>query len=289
MDERRNMSVTNLLSELIATHSTDGEQEWLGGKTTGNTPGILAAFVATPRFIARRPVQPDEAIRARLAVLVPGWNLDGWTLDRLVRVFLLLHLDAATETAYAQRIETLFDTAELQELTALYSALPVLAYPEHWVFRATEAVRSNMGPVFDAIAFGNPYASAHFSEAPWNQLVLKCIFNDKPIHRIAGLDRRANQALADHVSDFAHERWAAGRQVPPSVWRLVGRFMNEALFDDLNTLANSLVLQNQQAALLVAAETNYAPARHWLDAHPDWQQALADGTLRWETLDSNPS
>ena len=50
-----------------------------------------------------------------------------------------------------------FDTAEMNELVALYSALPVLAYPEQWLFRATDAVRSNMGVVYEAIALGNPY------------------------------------------------------------------------------------------------------------------------------------
>ena len=286
MDERGKMNVTEIFDEIIAAHATDPERQWLNSKTGGSTNERLTAFVATPRFIARRTVQISDDTRAQLAEQVPGWQLDTWTLDRLCRVFLLLHVEHSDQAMYIQRIETLFDTAELQELVALYSALPVLAYPEHWLFRATEAVRSNMGPVFDALAFGNPYPAEHFSQAAWNQLVLKCIFNDKPIHRIVGLDRRANQQLANNLSDFAHERWAAGRQVPPQVWRLVSRFMDDTLFEDIKTLSDSPVLQNQQAAALVLAETSYAPARPKFQAQPDWQKAVADGTLSWQKLES---
>ncbi|MCY7352551.1 MAG: EboA domain-containing protein [Cytophagaceae bacterium] len=280
------MSLIHVFYELIKNSATQQEQQWLTTKTAASTPALLAAFVATPRFIGRHAIQITEKNRSELADLVPDWPIESWTLDRLCRVFLLLYLESHDKTAYIRSIETLFDTAELQELVALYSALPVLAYPEHWVFRATEAVRSNMGPVFDAVALGNPYPAAHFSEAAWNQLVLKCIFNDKPIHRIVGLDQRANQQLADNLSDFAHERWAAGRQVPPQVWRLVSKFMNETLFEDIKALFSSPVLPNQQAAALVSAEMDYEPAHQGLGAYPDWKKAIRDGALSWQMLES---
>ena len=185
-------------------------------------------------------------------------------MDRLARVLLLTSLPADDEMAYVKAIETLFDTAEMQELTALYTALPYLAFPQKWLFRATEAVRSNMGPVFDAIAFGNPYPAQYFSEAAWNQLVLKCIFNDKPITRIDGLLDRVNAALAHDVSEFAHERWAAGRTVPAEVWRLVPHFMNETLLSDVKRLADSPDERDRQAARQVCEATDYEPAKRLL-------------------------
>jgi hypothetical protein len=164
-------------------------------------------------------------------------------------VYLLIHL--AEKEDGKSRIETLFDTAEMNELVALYRALPVLRTPEIWLHRATDAVRSNMGPVFDAIAFGNPYPFHYFSELAWNQLVLKCIFNDKPIHLIEGLDERANQALADTLADFAHERWAAGRRVPSQVWRLIRNFQTDTKEQDLKRLAESADPNDQKAAELI--------------------------------------
>jgi hypothetical protein len=155
----------------------------------------------------------------------------------------------------------------MQEAVALTRSLPYLPNPSSFLLRATDAVRSNMGPVFDAIAFGNTYPKDYFNEAAWNQLVLKCIFNDKAIHQIIGLDERANQALADTLSDFAHERWSAGRRVPSQVWRLVPRFMNESLRSDIEKLALSKNPRDVVAASLVKQEVQNPGSTHGL-----WQE-----------------
>lgn len=234
------------LSFLFHQAATNAEQQWLTSKLTVQPSARLAAFVAAPRYVARRPV--------------PGKPL--WTMDQLARVLLLTSLPTEPEAGYVQAIETLFDTAELHELVALYAALPYVTYPEKWLFRATDAVRSNMGPVFDAIAFDNPYPAQHFPEAAWNQLVLKCIFNDKPLSLIVGLHERANAALAQHLSDLAHERWAAGRAVPAEAWQLVPRFMNETLLADVIHLLQSPDSRDQEAARHVCTVTDYEPARN---------------------------
>ena len=164
----------------IVLNSSESETEWLLKKGEANSLDLMTAFVAAPRFLSKRIIQvPDSE--------PTGFKVNGWSLVRLARVWLLTQLDASDRTEYVKNIETLFDTAEMNELVALYSALPLLAYPEQWLFRATDAVRSNMGFVFDAIALHNPYPERFFSEAAWNQLVLKTIFNDKPIHLIEGI------------------------------------------------------------------------------------------------------
>ncbi len=280
------MTVPDVFQALISAHATAPEQAWLQSKLAAGPAALPTAFVAAPRFLGRRAVEPAE-LQTQLHHLLPGYNLDGWTLDRVGRVFLLLHLPTEHEETYVRTIETLFDTAELHEAAALYAALPVLTYPERWLLRATDAVRSNMGPVFDAIALGNPYPAAHFSEAAWNQLVLKSIFNDKLIHRISGLEARANRVLAENLSDLAHERWAAGRQVPPLAWRLVSRFVDERILADLQMLFASSDARNRQAAALVCAETAYEPARALLvlAEYPEWHAAIADGSLTWKNLE----
>lgn len=233
------------LSSLFNEAATDAERQWLQTKQQGPLNAQMAAFVAVPRFIDRRnvPGKPE------------------WTMDRLARVLLLQSICEAEPVKGLQAIEMLFDTAELQELAALYSALPLLPQPKRWLLRATDAVRSNMGPVFDAIAFENTYPADHFSDAAWNQLVLKCIFNDKPLMRIAGLLDRANQTLANDLSNLAHERWAAGRSVPAEAWQLVPRFMNETLLADVTKLLQSPNEADRAAARQVCQTTDYQPAK----------------------------
>ena len=217
----------------------------------GDSKGLSLAFVMAPRHIAKTLIREDLPILA-------GWNWQHGTLDQLVRVTLLIKL--ASKEDGKTRIETLFDTAEMNELVALYRSLPALDKPEIWLHRATDAVRSNMGPVFDAIAFGNPYPKTYFSELAWNQLVLKCIFNDKPIHLIEGLDELANHALARTLADFAHERWAAGRRVPSQVWRLIRNFDTETKKQDLERLSSSEDHNDRKAAELVL---NNSPLEAW--------------------------
>lgn len=233
------------LLDLFTETATEAEQQWFQAKQQGPLNAQMAAFVAVPRFIGRRDV--------------PG--KPEWTMDRLARVLLLQSMIATEPVKGLQAIDMLFDTAELQELAALYSALPLLPQPKRWLLRATDAVRSNMGPVFDAIAFENTYPADHFSEAAWNQLVLKCIFNDKPLTRIVGLLDRANQALANDLSNLAHERWAAGRNVPAEAWQLVPRFMNETLLADVTRLLQSPSEADQAAARQVCLTTDYQPAQ----------------------------
>ncbi len=225
---------TNLqITETIVAFASETELSWLAEQKTLSGKALALAFVKVPRFISKK--------------IIEGGEFSSWTLDQLVRLDILMQLDAAN-------IDSLFETAEMQEAVALTRSLPFLPNPSTYLLRATDAVRSNMGPVFDAIAFGNTYPKDYFSEAAWNQLVLKCIFNDKAIHQIIGLDERSNQDLANTLSDFAHERWAADRRVPSQVWRLVPRFMNETLQADIEKLAQSENSRDVLAASLVKQE-----------------------------------
>jgi len=225
---------TNLhITETIAAFANETESTWLAEQKALVGKSLALAFVKVPRFISKKEI--NEGV------------FTGWTLDQLIRVELLTLMDD-------ENLAILFETAEMQEAVALTKALPFLNNPQNFLLRATDAVRSNMGPVFDAIAFGNTYPKTYFSESAWNQLVLKCIFNDKAIHQIIGLNERANQALANTLSDFAHERWSANRRVPSQVWRLIPRFLNETLRADVLKLTQSENPRDVLAASLVEQE-----------------------------------
>ena len=231
--------------KIIQENANEKELSWIDSKSV-NSQFLPMAFVATPRFIGKRIIQSKITNPNDL-------QIQHWTLDRLVRVYFLLLLEQIAHKSSTSQIEILFDTAEINESIALFSALPLFTQPKNWMHRATEAVRSNIGDVFNSFAFENSFAATYFTELAWNQLVLKCIFNDKPIHLIQGIDHRTNQSLANMLSDFAHERWAAGRTVPAQVWRLAVDFLNDSILEDMSTLFLSNDTNNRIAATLVCS------------------------------------
>ncbi len=276
-----------ILASILQKQLTQTEWKWLKEKTTASPFELMTGFVAVPRIIAREMTQPTPAQAQELTDILPGFSILNWTTVRLSRVWLLTCLDASDEQAYTRHIETLFDTAEMNELAALYSALPLLAYSQKWLFRATEAVRSNVGDVFDALVMNNPYPAGYFDEAAWNQLVLKTIFGDKPIHRIVGLAERSNANLARMLSDFAHERWAAGRSVAPETWRLTPEFMDEGLLADMQHLFASPNPDDQKAAALACFYSKNTSAQALLDEHKNLKQQIERKQLSWADLEFN--
>jgi hypothetical protein len=278
-------TVKNKIWEIIEQNASEAESEWLQQKGSSAPLELMTAFVAAPRFLAKKMIEVTEDDQWSLRTEIPGFSVENWSLVRLSRVWLLTQLDPSDKVEYVRNIETLFDTAEMNELVALYAALPLLSYPDQWLFRATDAVRSNMGFVFDAIALRNPYPEKYFSELAWNQLVLKTIFNEKPIHLIEGLENRANEKLALTLSDFAHERWAADRSVAPQVWRLVGKFMNPTLLADMQHLFESENSDDRKAAALACAESPLPNAKYLLAKYTDLEKSVRSGELSWTELE----
>lgn len=178
-------------------------------------------FTAMPRFTGKAPVVVSETVKQELEQLRPGFGLLDWTLDRLARVWWLLRYPTNDRVAYVKSIGELFRAAEMHELVALYSALPVLAFPEDWRFQATEGIRSNIADVQTAIMLHNPYPAEQFDEAAWNQMVLKAFFTDKDVSQITGLYARHNPRLTDTLRDYAAERRAAGRTVSEQLTELI--------------------------------------------------------------------
>ncbi len=273
--------IKDKLWEIIKSNTTDEEQSWLLKIPTNSELEIMTAFVATPRFIHKKTIELSTGLQFDKYEI----KIANWTLVRTSRIWILLTLSTSFPSSFNKNIETLFDTAEMNEFVALYTALPYIPSPENWLLKATDAVRSNMGVVFDAIAMGNPYPVKYFSEAAWNQLVLKTIFNDKPIHLIVGLKSRENANLAATISDFAHERWAAGRAMAPEIWRLTSAFMNDTLLEDMKHLLDSSQPDNHKAAALACSESNYEPAHELLKNYPELKELIQNGTLSWSDIE----
>ncbi len=279
-----NTALQTLLGTLLSADS------WLWLKEKGaavNTPGsnaLAVAFAVMPRKTGKAPIAITAEERKELARIRPLFSIAGWTADRLARVWLLLQLDAQDQEQYIRRIEQLFPAAEMNELAALYAALPLLAYPEVWKHRCTEGIRSNIGLVLEAVICNNPYPAEQLPDGAWNQLVLKAFFTEKRVDEIVDMDKRANEDLAQTLLDFAHERWAAGRAAPPLLWRCVAPFLNKKNFADLERAFNSENSLDQEAAALACTQTSYAPAKALLQKQPHLQQAIDAGSITWTSI-----
>ncbi|RBL94172.1 hypothetical protein DF182_09765 [Chitinophaga flava] len=278
--------MSNGLEAIIASNSSNTAREWLQQRLqkAASIPQFNQTFTAIPRFTGKNIISVTSEQAAVLQQDVPGFFVHGWTLDRLVRVWWLLQLNISTKTIYIDTVEQLFNAAEMNELAALYSALPLLAFPEAWKLRTAEGIRSNIGIVQEAIMLHNPYPAKYLDEPAWNQLVMKAIFTDKPLHRISGLDERRNIALAAILTDFAHERWAAGRKVDPMQWRLLTPFINNENLPDITRVWHSADQTEKAAAALVCAGSDYLPAQQLLASNLTLATEIQDGALTWDVI-----
>jgi len=242
------------------------------------------AFMLLPRKTGKAPLKITAQQSEAIGAAIPGFSVDSWTVDHLGRAYLLMNLDRSNKEEYFRKIENLFLAAEMSEQVALYSSLPLLAHPELWVKRCSEGIRSNIGIVLEAIMYNNPYPSQNLEQAAWNQLVLKAFFTDKEIGKIVGIDQRANKELAYIISDYAHERWAAGRELNPNMWRLVGPFIDDKLFEDIKRLFEDGKLTERRAGALAITASNYAPAKALLNKYPELERAIENKNLSWDTI-----
>lgn len=178
-------------------------------------------FSHLPRIASKKNITLVGTETKRINELLDGFEINSWTLDKLSRVWLLMQLPADNRETYIKKINSLFAAAEMNEQVALYSALPLYLYPEEWIGRCEEGIRSNIGTVLEAIMYYNPYPAKFLSQQAWNQLVLKAFFTEKDVNLIIGLKDRVNEPLTATLQDYVQERQAANRAVAPEIYQLI--------------------------------------------------------------------
>lgn len=242
------------------------------------------SFTAMPRKTGKKVILLEESDKENLKNLIPGFSIEGWSIDRLCRVWLLFQLDSGNKANYIKRIEGLFPQAELNEQVALYSALPLLSYPEAWKEQCAIGIRSNISDVLEAIMYFNPYAAEWLDEPAWNQLVMKAFFSGKNVNNIIGIDQRNNQSLANTLFDYVEERWAAHRTEDPQIWRLTGKYLDEKHFYMMEKLFASEDETERQAAALACYASTFDKAKQLLDEHPEYRDSIDKNELTWEMV-----
>jgi hypothetical protein len=256
----------------------------------------LAAFLRRPAresffrlfaLVPRWSGKPGDAgcveVSEALTEVDPILAQAGWGTDQLARLLILSSAQDVWEPGeFARELETLFNTADTGELVALYRSLAFLNEPRQFTARVREGARSNIIPVFLAVAHHNRYPSQYFDEQGWNQLVLKAVFNACPLADIVGLDARNNPTLSHMLADYVRERWAAGRDVPWDIWRCIGPYALEA--GDIDLLAQALESDDEltRLASALAVRDGSTEARDLLAGHEELAKTLDN--LSWQDL-----
>jgi hypothetical protein len=282
------IEMKSFLWELLEKRVEEKSKTWLGQKaeqieTASSNSSFFLSFSQASRFFKKENLGISDQEKGQGEKLVQGFDPSHWDLLQTARAYLLLNFPQEKERWFAA-VNQLFETGDMYEQQALYAALPLMPFPQDLVSRAIDGCRTNMTVVFDAIALNNPFPTKYFPEANWNQLVLKSIFMQRPLYQIQKLDERRNPALADIASDFAHERWAAGREVMPELWRLVAPFINEKFVADLKKIMASKDQLEVEAGLLALFGCESEVAKQLLQGHNEELMAIEYGEITWEKI-----
>lgn len=245
---------------------------------------LAIAFGLVPRRLNRGPLALSGEELATARASLPGWHPDNWSLVDAGRILLLANLPGA---GFARRFRDLCQTAEMSESISLYRGLPLYPEPTALEPQVGEGLRGNIKSVFEAIAHDNPYPAAHFDTHRWNHMVLKALFVGSHLAPIQGLDARANPELARIMGDFAHERWAAGREVPHEIWRCIGPHAHGTQLDDLMRVLDTGTLLERQAAALALAASPDPAAPGLLRQVPELAAEITSGRLTWAALQTS--
>ena len=234
-----------------------------------------------PRRLGKEDLKLDADDLAAADAAYRGWDPSGWSVDGAARVAALLAFQG--QRPFAEIFKDLRRTSDVAEMIALYRGLPLYPNPGALHFECGEGLRSNLKPVFEAIAHNNPFPRDHFDEHRWNHMILKALFVGSELAPITGLDARANPELARILRDYAHERWAAERPVSPELWRCVGPFA-----DDPKSLADLARAWDEggesRKAAALAFDASPAQAAHDKIAGTPEAADIAAGRLSWNIL-----
>jgi hypothetical protein len=204
----------------VRARAYEFDEQWLGEAleiaTFGELSQLLEVYTWASRHAARTPLSPwNDSLPAAPF----GIPLGQWTVQDGVRALLLLaRAEAAPDPdVFAADAITCYEQGDTGEHVSWLRSISLLPCGEALLSTAIDACRTNITPVFEAIACENPYPARHFPERNFNQLVLKSLFKGVSLARIVGLPSRLNPDLSRMALDYARERAVAGRPVPADI------------------------------------------------------------------------
>ena len=182
---------------------------------------LLGNYAGASFWLGKKALALDAEESHRWSSLRPDLPIDHWGLDELGRAILLLKIAHLPPEEYFETVSECYRQGDSREQQSWLRGLNLLPGRSRFLDAAVDACRTNIVPLLEAIACENPYPAAHFPELNFNQMVLKSLFNAIRMERILGLESRFNPELSRMADDYASEREAAGRDVPPDIWWVV--------------------------------------------------------------------
>ncbi|MEX0273296.1 MAG: EboA domain-containing protein [Flavobacteriaceae bacterium] len=274
------------LDALVQRHLATDEYDWVQEKLNATLQGPSARelFMAHGQMstkIAAAPLDDSLLEQDGLEAYLRGQKAD---TCQLARIYLLHAVLRSNPEFFEPKVAKLIEVADSRELETFLKFLVVLPNPEAFKFTAVEALRTNISTVFNAISMDNPYPSLYFDEQQWNQMYLKAAFMGQDLSRIRDVEKRANAQLARIISDYAHERWAASREIDPLFWRPVTTFMSAGILEDMQRLLQSDNAMENKAAALCCHHSGSQEAATLLDAYPVLKQKIVDQEVTWHNI-----
>ena len=205
-------------------------------------------------------------------------------LLQIVRIYLLIRVLESDKAYFSTKVANLIQVADTSELETFLKFLILLPNAEDFNKTGVEALRTNIGTIFDAIALNNPYPSKYFNDQQWNQMYLKAAFMERNLGEIVDIDKRANSDLARIISDYDHERWAASRDIDPLFWRPVTGFLEGILLKDMDHLFKSEDRIENLAAALCCYHSPQPKAIELMNKYPHLKEKVANNEVNWENL-----
>ena len=278
------------LSHWIKARTEPAEFDWLKTrlqqlKTDYSDRDLYITLGLIPRKLKRDDLTLSEIeIKSAQRDCGRNWNPSDWSIDAAARCLVICTLQQLHPEQFEDRFAELCKTAELNEAIAFYRCTAVLPKGDTLDSVIGSGLRTHIAAIFQAIAYRNPYPRLHFSQNRWNHMVLKALFIDSQLWPIQGIDERSNPELASILCDYAHERWAAHREVTPELWRCVGPYAEGSMLDDLQyVLQDSNELQ-QKAALLALLSCPNANHDTLKATYPTWCNEIETGSLNWDSI-----
>jgi hypothetical protein len=215
-------SLSEFLRAALRSRAESGAMAWLDETleqvSDGGSEALLAAYTRARRLGRERlDLSPGE--HGDVKRLQADLQLDRWTREDAGRAALLLACAsaAADPGRFVEAATECYERGDSSEQESWLKSIALLPEPERLLPLVIDACRTNILPLFEAVACENPFPARYFPERNFNQMVLKALFNKVALARIAGLSERRNPDLTRMAADYASERRAAGRTVPSDI------------------------------------------------------------------------
>jgi hypothetical protein len=191
----------------------------LGNDWPPPSASLSASYPSAGMRTGRAPLTLSAADLRELNTAAPHIGFERWEREDAARALLLIAHRGTGRSGDAFVADALacFEQGDAREQQSFLRAIALWPEAKAFLPYAIDACRTNIVPVFEALACENPYPSQHFPERNFNQVVLKAMFNSIALQRIVGLPSRLNAELSRMARDYAAERTAAGRSVPADI------------------------------------------------------------------------